>query len=153
VFVGRGSIEVLGTQFDVHQDSSGEERVSVLEGLVRLRGESGAATWHMYLAAGEQAIWAAGSPRTRKLNGASSPTAWRDDRLEFDDQPLPQVVDDLQRYTAVPIEIADKRLLSKHITGAFLVDEPHIRAAVRRLGQWPGVEVRDNGRSLVLTSR
>jgi len=153
VFVGRGMIEVLGTQFDVHQDSTGEARVSVVEGRIRLRSPSGTPQWQVDLDAGEQAIWNVGPPRTRKVTDTSRATAWRDDRLDFDDQPLAQVVEDLQRYTPIPIRIADRRLLSTHVTGELQVDQPHIRASVLWLGQWPGIVIEDNGRSLVLNHR
>jgi transmembrane sensor len=153
VFVGRGSIEVLGTEFDVHQDGEGEERVSVLEGRVRLRGPSGTPTWQVDLGAGQQAIWSTGPPRTRTLDDTSKVIAWREDRLNFDDQPLAQVVEELQRNTSIPIRIADPRLLSIHLTGELRVDEPHIRASVQWLGQRPGIEVKDNGNSLILTYR
>jgi transmembrane sensor len=151
VFVGRGSIEVLGTQFDVHQDSTGEERVAVVEGRIRLHSPSGAPRWQLDLNAGQQAVWSAGPPRTRKLDDTSRATAWRDDRLDFDDQPLTQVVEDLQRYTPIPIRIADQRLLSTHVTGELQVDQPHIRDSVLRLGQWPGISILDDGHSLVLS--
>jgi transmembrane sensor len=153
VFVGRGSIEVLGTQFDVHQDSTGENRVSVVEGRIRLHSPAGAPQWQIDLNAGQQAVWNAGPPRTRNLDDTSRVTAWRDDRLDFDDQPLAQVVEDLQRYTPIPIKIADKRLLSTHVTGELQVDQPHIRGSVLWLGQWPGIAVEDSGRSLILKHR
>ena len=153
VFVGRGSIEVLGTEFDVHQDGEGEERVSVLEGRVRLRGPSGTPTWQVDLGAGQQATWSTGPPRTRTLDDTSKVIAWREDRLNFDDQPLAQVVEELQRNTSIPIRIADPRLLSIHLTGELRVDEPHIRASVQWLGQRPEIEVKDNGHSLILTYR
>jgi transmembrane sensor len=76
VLVGRGRIEVLGTEFDVHQDGNGEERVSVLEGRVRLHGPSGVTPWQMDLGAGQQATWSSGPPSTRKLEDPSKATAW-----------------------------------------------------------------------------
>jgi transmembrane sensor len=153
VFVGRGSIEVLGTQFDVHQDSTGEDRVSVVEGRVRVHSPSGAPQWQVDLDAGQQAVWSGGPPRTRKLDDPSRATAWRDDNLDFDDQPLAQVVEDLQRYTPTPIRIADRRLLSTHVTGGLQVDQPHIRDSVMWLGQLPGIAIKDDGHSLTLNYR
>jgi len=153
VFVGRGTIEVLGTQFDVHQDSAGEDRVSVVEGRIRLHSPSGAPQWQVDLDAGQQAVWSAGPPRTHKLDDTSRATAWRDDRLYFDDQPLAQVVEDLQRYTPIPIRIADRHLLSTHVTGELQVDQPHIRSSVLWLGQWSGIAVEDTGHSLVINHR
>jgi transmembrane sensor len=153
LFVGRGSIEVLGTAFDIHQDSNGEERISVLEGRVRLHGPSGTPPWQVDLGAGQQALWSTGPPRIRTLDDTSKAIAWREDRLDFDDQPVAQVVEELQRYTSIPIRIADPRLLQTHVTGGVQVDEAHIRASVLWLGQHPGIEVKDNGDSLVLSYR
>jgi transmembrane sensor len=153
VLVGRSSIEVLGTEFDVHEGGNGEERVTVVNGRVRVHGPSGAPPWHVDLGPGEQVVWSNGPPQTRKLDDISNAIAWREDRVDFDDQPLAQVVEELQRYTPVQIRIADSRLLSKHLTGEVQVDAVHIRAAVLWLGQRPGIEVKDDGNSLILSYR
>lgn len=153
ISVARGSIEVLGTAFDVHQSVDGEERVSVLNGRVRIHGSSGSPPWQMDLGAGQQATWSAGLARTRRLDDLSEVTAWRDDKLDFEEQPLAEVVEELRRFTAVPIRIADSQLLSTHVTGELQVDEPHMRASLMRIAQPLGIEVRDDGKALVLTSR
>jgi len=157
VLVGRGSrIEVLGTEFDVYQHHLGEQRVTVLEGRVRIHGlpmATGSSPWQVDLGAGQQSTWSTGLPSTRTLEDPSKVTAWREDRLDFADQPLTEVIEDLQRHTSIPIRIADPRLQSIHVTGELQVDELHIRPSVLRLAQRPEIEVKDDGHSLTLTYR
>jgi transmembrane sensor len=154
VLVGRGRIEVLGTEFDVHQDHEGEERVSVLEGRVRLHSGAGVAPWQVDLEAGEQATWNEGPPSTRRLEDPSKATAWREDRVDFENQPLGQVVEELQHYTALPIRIEnDPRLLCIRVTGELQVDEAHIHDSLLRLGKRPEIEIKEDGHSLVLAYR
>jgi len=157
VLVGHGSsIEVLGTEFDVYQHHNGEQRVTVLEGRVRIHGlpvATGSSPWQVDLGAGQQSTWSTGLPSTRTLEDPSKVTAWREDRLDFADQPLTEVIEDLQRHTSIPIRIADPRLQSIHVTGELQVDEIHIRASVLRLAQRPDIEVKDDGHALVLTYR
>lgn len=156
VLVGHDSIEVLGTEFDVYQRHNGDLRVSVLEGRVRIHGipvDAASPPWQIELVAGQQATWSTGLPSTRKLDDASKAIAWREDRLDFDDQPLEQVVEELQRYTSIPIRIMDPRLVTIHVTGELSVDQPHIRASVLRLAQRPEIQVDDRGNSLRLTYR
>jgi ferric-dicitrate binding protein FerR (iron transport regulator) len=154
VFVGRGAIEVLGTGFDVYQHRNGDEEVSVLEGRVRIRGLATASSkpWYLDLNAGQQATWGDGAPIVHQLD-ASKVTAWREARLEFENRPLPEVIEELQRYTPIPIRIADPRLLTIHVTGELEVDPLHIRGSILRLAERPEIEVHDNGRFLTLTYR
>ena len=57
----------------------------------------------MDLKAEEQASWGDGPPSTHALDVAKA-TAWREERLEFENQPLAQVVEELRRYTSTPSE-------------------------------------------------
>lgn len=153
VLVGRGGIEVLGTRFDVYQHKNGDDQVSVLEGRVRIHGlvmADGAPLWQMELAAGQEAVWNQGSPtiHTRDVDKLAS---WRNNQVDFSDQSLAEVVDELQRYSPIPLRIGDSRLLKIHVTGELQVSD--IRAAVTRLAARPEMQVVDDGKSLTLKYR
>jgi transmembrane sensor len=154
VIVDRGAIEVLGTRFNVYQHGDGNEQVSVLDGRVRIRGvpQAGSPAWEMELSAGQQATWGQGPPSTRALD-AGKTMAWLQDRLEFDNEPLAQVVDELRRYTSLPITIADPRLLPIHVTGQLRIDSQHIHDSVLRLQERPEIQVHDDGQSFTLSYR
>ena len=151
VLLGRVAIEVLGTRFDVYRHRDGEQ-VSVLEGRVRIHGVAAGTDkpWQLDVGAGQQAIWGAGLPSIRSFNSAAA-TAWREDRLEFYGEPLARVVEELQRYTSIPIKIADPRLLTIPVSADFEVDERHIHSAVLMLGEILPLQVRDDGKSFTLT--
>jgi transmembrane sensor len=154
VLVGGGAIEVLGTRFDVYQHRDGNEELSVLDGRVRIRGvpDADSPPWEMEISAGQQVTWGEGTPITRELDVAKA-MAWREERLEFTDEPLAQVIEELRRYTSTPIRIADPRLLSIHVTGILPVDSRHIHDSVLRLQERPEIQVRDEGRSFILSYR
>ena len=154
VLLDRVAIEVLGTRFDVYLHSNGAEQVSVLEGRVRIHGFAAGTgqPWQLDVGAGQQAIWGDRPPSIRPFNNAAT-TAWREDHLEFHGEPLAQVVEELQRYTSIPIRIVDPRLLNVPITALLPVDERHIRASVQWLGEVPPIQVQDDGKSFTLTYR
>jgi transmembrane sensor len=153
VLLDRGSIEVRGTRFDVYQKQNGDEQVSVLEGRVHIEGlpaRGGSPSWQRDLGAGEQAIWGKGPPTFRKLDAAKA-IRWRDDWVDFDNEPLADAVAELQRYTSIPIRIADPRLLSIRVSGGLPFGD--VRAALTRLAEHRELQVNDLGTSLTLTYR
>jgi transmembrane sensor len=155
VLTGGGSIEVLGTRFDVYRHGDGNEQVSVLDGRVRVRGSlAGSSPWEVDVGAGEQATWGmtAGPPSPRPLDNGKA-TAWREGLLEFQNEPLGQVIGELQRYTSLPIKIADERLFDIHVTGRVELDSSHIHEFLLRLRERPEIRVRADDRSVTLSYR
>jgi transmembrane sensor len=49
-------------------------------------------------------------------------TAWRNDRLEFIDEPLSVVIDNLNRYSTQPLHIEDTDLSNLSYTGSIRTD-------------------------------
>jgi transmembrane sensor len=119
-----GVTRALGTAFDVRNDGR-QVRVAVTEHQVRVtypRGDTGAAA---SLSAGQQIAYgpdiglaAAKLADTRRL------TAWRRGYLVFDNRPLGAVIDEMQRYHAGWIVVADAQLRNLPVTGVFDLNAP-----------------------------
>ena len=158
VVVGRETVEVLGTRFDIYRQRSSDQ-VSVLDGRILVHGPpalAGRPSWQLDLVAGQQATWSGDSPpTTQKLEQVSKSTSWREGWLDFDNVPLAKVVEELQRYTSTPIQfdVNDQRLQTIHVTADLPNDPKHIHEFVLRLAERPEILVVDDGRSLTLRSR
>lgn len=133
VEAGGLQVTAVGTAFNVHR---GDERVvvTVSEGRVRLATEdapvsipgSGSAkpgSMPLEAAAGEQALF---SKKTERIAIAHADpaiaTAWREGVLKFVNQPLADVVQDLNRYSERPIVLADASLGTLPYTGTVFGD-------------------------------
>lgn len=131
IAAGDRTVRVVGTQFDVRR-RAGRVSVTVARGTVevapnaqgsgqafrlhpgqRLEHEEGAALAHVVAAAPDQAL------------------GWRSGRLVYRDQPLSQVVADLNAEFAKPIRVADPALAATPISGVLILDDED--AVVRRL--------------------
>lgn len=123
VVAGRVQIEDLGTAFNVRRTG---ERVSVAvtEGRVRLTGLNAAlsgadvSAGQVDLVAGQRAEY---DPGTGAVNvSAVAPehaASWRENRLEFIDEPLSSVIANVNRYSRLPVQFADERTAALLFTG------------------------------------
>lgn len=112
-----GDARAVGTAFNVHLHSKQLE-VTVHEGLVDVSSDKQTAPAR--LAMGQQAnVRSGGHIETRSDINLAHSAAWRRGTLVFNEQPLYQVVGDLNRYSQVQIVIADDRLLDIEVSGIF----------------------------------
>lgn len=94
-------IQAVGTQFNVLRHASGSQ-VSVLEGRVRVDGESHAAETK-FLGAGEQAqLTNDGRVTELKKADLARVNAWRQRRLVFVNETLGAIVEEFNRYNRSP---------------------------------------------------
>ncbi len=119
---GPVSITALGTAFSVRREGSSVS-VSVSEGLVEVKSNADGSTESV-----RTAVRAGPGERVRFERGAlsgerSSAGVWRRGRLKFEDEPLRVVVASVNRYTAEPIEIADRALEELHFTGTIFDED------------------------------
>lgn len=117
VDAGAVSIRALGTAFNVRKT---RERVSVTvtEGRVQVgrSGESGG----VEVAAGEQAVYDPAANRFRVTSvDASRSLGWREKRLEFVDEPMDSVIENVNRYSPRKIQIRGVDLHQHSYTGTF----------------------------------
>lgn len=118
--VSAGAVRILdvGTAFDVRR---GGDRVTVdvAEGRVRVftPGHGG-----VEAIAGQRIVYVPESGVSVARIDPARTAAWRDNRLEFDNEPLGAVVASLNRYSARPVRIADSGLASLGFTGTIRTD-------------------------------
>lgn len=152
-----GWIQDVGTQFDVYLRPA-SVRVTVSEGTVRVATsrDSLAATQEpaagrrsdsLTLTGGEQADVAAGHVRERALSAEQVAEAmeWRSGTIHFDDQPLAEVVAELDRYSVEQLVIEDDALGSLRVGGTFQASPKGATALLGMLEQNFGIRVRREG--------
>jgi transmembrane sensor len=128
VRVGDAVVRALGTQFNIDRHSGGLT-VSVIEGRVEI---SNGARVTRILSAGEEArIVEHGKIENRKAPNIKRRLAWRERRLEFQEDPLSIVVAEFNRYNRSPrLRIEDASLAARTYTGVFSADDPESLAQV-----------------------
>ncbi len=123
VTAGPLRIRDLGTAFNVRRTGN-RVTVAVTEGRVRVSpsasdGDAGT----VELGAGREVSFDPETQAMRILDvSAASATAWRGHRLEFVNEPLSSVVDNVNRYSTRPIRLADADLGRLTFTGTVEVD-------------------------------
>lgn len=121
VVTSRGRVRALGTAFDVKQ-WQGDLAVTVYEHSVRVAFAGGETLES--LTAGQRVASAGGKAGLPESVNLKQVGAWQERRLVFKEKPLRQVVDDLNRYRAGKIIIADPALAEHLVTGIFDADDP-----------------------------
>jgi len=114
----------VGTQFDV-RSRRGELVVTVAEGKVQVSPLSPAGGRAYLLTAGERLSVADTGVEQLKAVDPRETFSWRAGRLVYRDQPLADVVADLNRQFVEQIEISDPDLAKTPITGVVVLDDPH----------------------------
>jgi len=128
VIAGNAEVRVTGTKFDVRR-SGGAVWVSVLEGRVEVRRhrmlpmlDSDAPA--LVLTAGLKTSLPAGAETFSPPEDALIPAGdWRSGRFFYRDATLSEIVSDLRRYSAVPIQIPDPAVGRLKITTSFQAGE------------------------------
>ncbi|OOG49470.1 FecR domain-containing protein [Rhodanobacter sp. C01] len=121
VSAGNVSIRDVGTAFDVRRTGQ-RVTIAITQGRVQIADDGGApgstATGSLEAVAGQLVSY---DPATSAMSISSitpaQATAWRDDRLEFINEPLGVVVANVNRYSARPVHIADANLEALTFTG------------------------------------
>lgn len=113
-------VMVLGTQFNVREDSSGLE-VFVTEGKVRLaapiapKGKSS----RVVLTAGMQGRYEQASEKVETTDPNPNALFWKERKLVFERTPLRKVVKDLQKGFGVEVAFANEELKACRLTATF----------------------------------
>lgn len=105
---GDRTVRVVGTQFDVRY-RDGRQSVTVARGVVEVRPTAGAGKAYR-LTVGQRLDHMAGAPDAEVTAGSPQAVfAWRSGKLVYRDEPLANVVADLNQYADRPIRLADAR--------------------------------------------
>lgn len=152
ILLDNSEIQVLGTRFDVYRKKSGDVVVTVLEGAVRVQdvGQDGdRPSWQRELHANQRIVYRSiGLTRDVHRTAAVNAIKWRDGVFEIENETLPNVLDELSRYTDRHISISDPRLAQLHLVGALNVRD--VRAALARIQKLAPVSVTEHGEDFTL---
>lgn len=112
--------QVLGTSFSVRAyESDTLVRVVVASGRVALGVQGSDSSVRSVLGADELArLSESGAAQVERVD-ATRYLAWTDGRLVFDDTPLVEVAEQLERWYDVEVVLADSALARRRFTGAF----------------------------------
>lgn len=124
VHAGASRVVVTGTRFNVRHDAE-RVQVSVESGAVEV---SGGPWWHREVQqlTANQGV----EVRTGETPGAVRPVelgsllAWRRGKIVFENTPLAQAVDEINRYLPEPARLDAPSLRGHRVAGIFSVDEP-----------------------------
>lgn len=150
VHAGGAVARVLGTRFVVRAYVEDHRvDVAVAEGRVGVRAKNTPEEPAILLTAGEAARLDARG-RARRIRGADTEAllAWGEGRLTFADTPLPDVIQDLERWYGVEIRLGDPALEGRHLTASFAGDP--LEAVLEVLDLTLGVRHRTDGRAIIL---
>lgn len=115
-------VRVVGTQFDV-RSRSGDLTVTVARGKVEVR-PSAASDQAFMLTRGQRLEMERTGRAELKAVDPAETFSWRAGRLVYRNQPLSEVVADLNRQFVQQIEIGDPALAQTPITGVVVLDDP-----------------------------
>lgn len=131
VYAGDRQITAVGTVFDVRLDG-GKVKVALVEGAVRVAarpaGASGAPAQQVELAAGEVLEAEKAAPMVVVAADVKRAVTWKSGLVEFAGEPLAEAVDEINRYTDHPIQIADPSIAGLRVSGVFRTGEPKLFA-------------------------
>lgn len=128
--IGAGlKAEALGTAFEVRLGELGPE-VFVEEGRVRVTAT--ATGEQTVIGAGERAALRGGALKRAAINPAGV-APWRRQRFSFIDQPLSEVVAEVNRYYRPGVTIVSPQLGARKVTAAFTIEQ--IPQALESLAQ------------------
>lgn len=132
VRVGDHEAVAVGTAFDINATTE-QFTVTVTQGVVQLRSIENRSPAvaadvtsgpDLRLEVGDRAeIDRTGKPHVERIPQPEEVAAWRSGRLEYVQEPLKIVVQDVNRYTTRKIEITDPALGELRFTGTVFVDQ------------------------------
>jgi transmembrane sensor len=150
ITAGDRTVRVVGTRFDVRHRGS-ELSVTVERGVVEVQpnGQAGGRSFRLH--PGQRLDTAQGDPAVRLA--AADPVqveSWRSGRLIYRDQPLGDVVADLNEQFATPIVLQDPALAQIRVSGVLVLDDQS--AVIRRLALLAPIKALPSGQAVVLRS-
>lgn len=137
VTIGTASVVAVGTEFNIDKHQHDVE-VTVYEGAIEVRANPVAQP--LLLRAGERALISAKGIQTLAVN-LSELVDWRSGWLELQNGTLGLVVEQLNRYSNTPIQLADPALAHIPVAGRFRLKDAH--ATLQLLAELYRLERRD----------
>jgi transmembrane sensor len=148
VRAGAGEVVALGTRFEVSMQPADRVSVTLIEGSVSVAQRAD----RLRLQPGQQAVYAdTGGISVRDVD-VDVVSGWARGRLLFRSVPLPEVVEEVNRYATRPLRLDDPALSGLEVSGTFVLGDSESVA----LGLQSLLPVRADLRrpdSIVLTGR
>lgn len=112
------TVTALGTQFDVRVDPS-RLQIALVEGTVVVRNSRSPTAVETRLKPNDVMRFSGNQVSLTHFPSLRSLISWKDGLVVFENTPLAEAVDELNRYTPHPIVIGDARAGSIKISGSF----------------------------------
>ena len=149
-------ITALGTEFDV-RFRRGEVRVTLVEGRVTVEREAPQhaaaqqAVQMTELAPGQQLVARVDQPARVAQTNVEQAVSWSTGRLIFNDEPLGEVVEEINRYSTRKILLEDSSLAGLRVSGVFQAGSMHSFVTALDAG-FPIASRADEGRNAYVLS-
>jgi transmembrane sensor len=108
----------VGTAFDVHIQTD-QVKVTMLEGTVHAESMEPGSLILATVTAGEQLITSSRAQQSVRRVDTERETSWRRGQLIFDNTPLSEAIDELNRYSSTHILLVDPQLAGLRLSGTF----------------------------------
>lgn len=157
VEAGGQRITALGTVFDVHVES-GETRVTLIEGRIAVEREHGTALFPLRpearkLVAGEELVAVEERPFLVRETDVEKAVSWRTGHVVFSNEPLAQVIEEINRYSVRKVVLGDGSLADLKVSGVFKAGSAERFVTALELGFPVKGELDQRRNVVVLTSR
>ena len=148
VVAGGSRVTAVGTRFQVERSAS-QLSVTLAEGIVTVDSEPGSPARTERLVPGEELTISAGSSEWLKRTvDARAATSWSSGRLVFREARLEDALEQVNRYAATKVRIADPSLADLHVSGNFVTGDSE--AAVAAFAAVLPLEIAGDGGELLL---
>jgi transmembrane sensor len=127
VHAGSRIITAVGTRFDVRLFGSPDTptvRVALLQGAVNVTNANPASLETASMVAGEVLEARPSAPMRVEPENTETLTSWESGVLVFNDRPLSEAVEEMNRYTTNPIVLADESSRDLRVSGVFNTGDP-----------------------------
>lgn len=147
ISVGDQQVKVVGTEFDIRHFAD-EVVVTVRRGVVEVRQPALGGTPVARLTVGDQLSHRVGAQTSRRTRvDPAVAFAWTEGRLICEDRPLSEIVADLNRHYARPIQVSDAAG-RKRFSGVLALDDQD--QVVQRLAGYLSLTVERRGEAVLL---
>lgn len=148
---GASQVRVVGTAFDV-KSRDGQLLVAVERGIVDVQPGKSSTAKRYRLIKGQALAYSpnSGLVQVRLIENGDA-ASWRSGRLIYRDQPLSDVVADLNRQFDKPVRLGDARTGNMRLTGLLIVDTQ--ANMLKRLSALLPLKISDKGDLIVLETR
>lgn len=155
VEAGGQTITALGTIFDVHVDGE-ETRVTLIEGSIAVErkrdGLFAGPAEVSRLTAGQALVALPTQPFQVQAANLDRTVGWRSGRVNFSNEPLSEVLEEINRYSTRQVVLGDADLAGLRVSGAFNTGSAERFVAALELG-FPVEAQRDEARDVIVLRR